>query len=54
MTDNPDLTDITMLHGVMNVWGGVRITGNTSLGDDAAWAFVDAVNVEGTVVISGN
>lgn len=57
LRSNDALSDITMLHDVGTAWGDVWITDNATLGDDAAWAMVDAIgqeNIHGEITISGN
>lgn len=54
---NEDLAKITMLEGVGTVYGDVTISGNPSLGDEAAGALVDTIgedNIGGTVTIGDN
>ncbi len=51
------LASLDGLYDVRSIGGDVRIEGNYILGDDTAWAWVDAVgssNIGGTVTIAGN
>ena len=57
VTDNDDLLDVMALATVKTVYGDVRIGNNPSLGDENAWALVDAIgteNIAGAITIYDN
>lgn len=54
VTNNPDLVDVSALHGLQYV-GDVTVTGNGALGNPAAFDLVDAIDeVSGTTAVWGN
>ncbi len=57
LRNNPDLVDLSALHGVASIDGALVIEGNASLTTAEAWALVDAIgeeNIAGGVFVGGN